>query len=418
MKNFSLSFIQFIQSVLKKMGYYSGNIDGIIGPITKDSIIKFQKENNLPKTGVLDELTIKKLEPYYLGYIKYIIKPKDTLYSIGKIYNTSVNSILTANPGINPFLLKIGQEIIVPLNTTIVPKEIKYTYEILELNLKALKNRYPFIDIDVIGKSVDNRNIYRIRIGKGKHKVHYNASHHANEWITTPLLLSWLERFLYVYSLKGSIRGYNTVDIWNNSTIDIIPMVNPDGVELVVNGLENITVNRDKILSWNNGISNFNNWKANINGVDLNRNYPAGFDDFKKLEKEFGITGPGPALYAGDFPGSEPETKAMIDLTNSSNYRLVLAYHTQGEVIFWNYKNLQPQEAYNIALAFSKASGYALETPTLAQSYGGYKDFFIEKFRKPGYTIEVGKGINPLPISQFPTIYEDNEELLLLASVI
>lgn len=418
MLDLSMSNISLIQSILKDIDLYEGNIDGIIGKQTNSSIKVFQKSKKLPENGSLNEATLNELEPYILGYIEYIIKPNDTLYQIAKDKKTTVQSILIANPNINPYMLKFGESIIIPLNTTVVRTDVAYNYDILEKNIIGLKARYPFLNVDIIGTSVGNRNIYRIRIGKGNNKLSYNASHHANEWITTPLLMAWLEMVLKVYSLQGSIKGYYLIDLWNKSTIDIIPMVNPDGVELVINGIENIKVNKDKLLKWNNNNYNFDKWKANINGVDLNRNYPAGFQEFKKLEKEFGIAGSSPALYAGQYPGSEPETKAMMELTKRNNYNLVLSYHTQGEVIFWDYKNLQPPKAYSIGLAFAKVSGYTLTKPNLSQSYAGYKDWFIQDFRMTGYTIEVGKGVNPLPISQLPKIIDENIELLLLATVI
>lgn len=416
--NLSNSEIQFIQSILKKLGYYDGLIDAIIGEKTQNAIRLFQEQENLPVTVELDSETMNVLNKYLLGFETYSIKEGDTLYSIANNNNSSVQSIITANPDINPFLLQEGLEINIPYNYNIIPTDISYSYDILKINIEGLKKRYPFIITDSIGTSVDNRKIYRIRIGNGARKVSYNASHHANEWITSSLLMSWLERFLDIYSLEGSIKGFSTEEIWNRATIDLVPMVNPDGVELVTNGLDNITVNRDEILAWNNYNEDFSKWKANINGVDLNRNYDADFEEYKSLEAEFGVTGPASALYAGPEPGSEPESRALIQLTQSNDYRLVLAYHTQGQVIFWNYRDLQPEEYYNIALAFNEVSGYALARPELSQSYAGYKDWFIKAFRRPGYTIEVGKGVNPLPIDQFPMIYENNEEFLLLASII
>ena len=63
-------------------------------------------------------------------------------------------------------------------------------------------------------------------------------------------------------------------------------------------------------------------------------------------------------------------------------------------------------------------SGYDLGETTGITSYAGYKDWFIEKFRRPGYTIEVGLGENPLPISQFNKIYSDNIKVLLEGATI
>lgn len=418
MDNISKSKIREIQGLLNKLGYYNYSIDGFIENYTIDAIKNFQKNNNLKITGELDQSTIDKIDDYLTGYVLHTIENGDTLFDIARKYNTLVWRIITANPNVNPFDLTIGTSIIVPLNFQIVPTNIPYTYSVLENNIMGLSKRYPFLRFDSIGNSVDGRQLYRIRIGNGSNHVIYNGAHHANEWITTPLLMKWIEVFSEVYSRKGSIRGYDTEQIWNYATIDIVPMVNPDGVELVIDGVDNITANKDQLIKWNFGNENFNDWKSNINGVDLNRNYDAGWKEYKELEKEFGVDGPGPFLYGGTKPESEPESLAMANLTRSIDTRLVLAYHTQGQVIFWNYKDLQPEISLYIGETFAKASGYELASEDLSQSFAGYKDWYILDFRKPGYTIEVGKGKNPLPIDQFDMIYENNEELLLLASII
>lgn len=109
----------------------------------------------------------------------------------------------------------------------------------------------------------------------------------------------------------------------------------------------------------------------------------------------------------------------MVDFTEEHDFRLVMAYHTQGEVIFWDFLNLAPPIARSIGEMLSRASGYELYEPVEQTAlYAGYKDWFIQEYLRPGYTIEVGRGVSPLPISQFQEIYEDNEEMLLLASIV
>ncbi|TCK98099.1 gamma-D-glutamyl-{L}-meso-diaminopimelate peptidase I [Natranaerovirga hydrolytica] len=386
------------------------------GSEDKHAISRFQKENNLEVTSKLDEATFKKLMDQVNGFEDYIIKKDDKLFDLMKRKKSLCHKTLTANPKLNPFLLNEGQSIAIPYNKNVVPTHLNYTYDILEMNLKSLSKRYPFIKVDSIGKSVDNRALYRVRLGKGKKRVSFNGSHHGNEWITSLFLMVWLENFLNVYSYKGYIKGYSTAKIWNRVTLDIIPMVNPDGVELVTNGLKNIIRNRNRLYRWNNYQTNFSNWKANINGVDLNRNYDANFNGYKKVEKEMNIFGPSPALYSGDFPGCEPESKAMIETTLENKYDLMMAYHTQGEEIF--YTPITPSNNdsnYQMALELSEISGYQLAVPDVSQAYAGYKDWFVTQFKKPGFTIEAGKGTNPIPIQQLPIIYEQNEAMLLKA---
>ncbi|NMA83044.1 MAG: LysM peptidoglycan-binding domain-containing protein [Epulopiscium sp.] len=410
--------VEELQQILLTLGYYEGKIDGIYGHQTQGAVMKFQKQFGLVPDGIVGPKTYEMLQPFLLGYTTHIIGQGDTLYKIAKQYHTTVAKIVTANPGLNPFMLSIGTQIIVPYSMEVVPMTISYTYEILERNILGLKKRYPFLKVDTIGKSIEGKNLYRIQLGAGPKHVSYNGSHHANEWITSPLLMKWIERIAEAYSQQGAIRGYNIENLWNQATIDIIPMVNPDGVNLVINGVSPANPYYQQLIQQNNGRTDFSNWKANIVGVDLNRNYPAAWEEYKQLEKELGITGPGPELYGGPAPESEPETKAMADYTRTHPFLLVLAYHTQGEVIFWQFKDFRPPQSLEIAKQFSKVSGYEIAEPALYQSYAGYKDWFIQDFIKPGYTIEAGRGVNPLPIIQLPQMYDQNEELLILAAIL
>lgn len=361
--------IKLIQSLLNRMGYNVGSVDGSFGQQTQRAVMNFQRNSGLYPDGVVGVQTWIALE--------------------------------------------------VPYGMDIVLTDIDYTYEIMERQILELKTRYPFIEVGFIGESIMGKSLYYIKLGIGANEVSYNASHHANEWITTPLLMKFIENFLKAYVIGGDIRGYNITDIWNDSSIYIIPMVNPDGVDLV-NYWPNYSnpIYEQAALLNTTGLPLPNVWKANIVGVDLNLNYPANWEREHELEIEEGILGPAPRDYGGPWPLSEPESIAMVDFTLKHNFRLVIAYHTQGEVIYYRYENLEPPESLVIAKLFAEASGYAiLENPGEA-SYAGYKDWFIQEYRRPGFTIEVGLGVNPIPMSQFPIIYEQNEEILLLGTIV
>ncbi|OQB14377.1 MAG: Gamma-D-glutamyl-L-diamino acid endopeptidase 1 [Firmicutes bacterium ADurb.Bin193] len=271
-----------------------------------------------------------------------------------------------------------------------------YDYTAVSRDLRALTDRYPFVKSEIIGKSLKRRNIYLIRLGEGERQVFYNAAHHGTEWITAKLMMRFAFDFAESYVKGYRLAGYDIRRLYRDASIYIAPMVNPDGVEL----------SKTK-----------EGWQANARGVDLNHNYDAGWDEYKKLARENGITAPGRTRYAGRRPESEPESKAIADFTRRMDFEYVVAFHSQGEVIYWKYGKILPPRSEEIARLISKSSGYELDEADGLASYSGYKDWFIKEFGRPGYTIEVGAGENPLPLSQFEKIYKDILEILVFVGL-
>lgn len=151
--------------------------------------------------------------------------------------------------------------------------------------------------------------------------------------------------------------------------------------------------------------------------MDLNLQFPAGWKQAKKIKFSQGYTTPAPKNYVGTAPISEPESRAIYDFTLKNNFKLVIAYHTQGKEIYWNFQNLALESARIIGEKFAKVSRYLLTEVPYNSSFAGYKDWFIQEHIKPGYTVEAGLGENPLPISQFNEIYNDNIGILVLGLV-
>jgi g-D-glutamyl-meso-diaminopimelate peptidase len=411
--------VMLIQSLLNSLGYNAGAVDGGFGPGTRQAVIRFQRDYGLTPDGVVGPATWAVMERLLLGYDTYTVRSGDTIYAIARRFHTTQNAVLTANPGVNPTALFVGQRLVVPYGLDVVYTDINYTYEILDRQLRGLRARYPFLEVGSIGQSVMGKNQYVVRLGRGTNQVSYNAAHHANEWITTPLLMKFIENVAKAYAVGGRLGNYSVPDIWRRSSIYIVPMVNPDGVDLV-NYWPNFpdpAYSRAAQLN-RTGLPIPSVWKANIRGTDLNLNYPAEWEREHQLELEQGITGPAPRDYGGPYPLSEPETVNMVNFTRAHDFRLVIAYHTQGGVIYYQFENLQPPESSTIAQLFSRVSGYAISANPGEASWAGYKDWFIQEYRRPGFTIEVGQGVNPVSLSQFPAIYSQNEELLLLGALV
>ena len=336
------------------------------------------------------------------------IKHGETLWKIAGVRNISVDSLLLLNQQLNPNNLKVGDEVLIPnrIIKRFVDGKKKYDYSSLQEDINRLKKVFPFITVHTIGNSVLGQNIEEIKIGKGTKNVHINASFHANEWITTPIIMTFLNDFLLSLTNATTFRNVRTMPLYQSVDLSIVPMVNPDGVNLVLNGPPE--GQKEKIISINEGSIDFTGWKANIRGVDLNNQFPANWE-IEKERKE--PKGPAPRDYPGDTPLSEPEAQVMAELAKKEQFDRLLALHTQGKEFYWGYEGLEPAESRTLANEFSRVSGYkAIQN---VDSHAGYKDWFIQEFRKPGFTIELGKGINPLPLSQFAEIYHDTTGIFL-----
>ena len=126
-----------------------------------------------------------------------------------------------------------------------------------------------------------------------------------------------------------------------------------------------------------------------------------------------GFTLPGPRDFVGSEPLITPENRSLAQWTRDNDFALTLSYHTQGRAIYWQYDDIAVPEAKAFGEAMSDASGYALESTPYVSGHGGYRDWFIQDWRRPGFTIEAGMGENPLPLSQFEQIYRENLPILV-----
>ncbi|WP_284240078.1 M14 family metallopeptidase [Paenibacillus glycanilyticus] len=276
----------------------------------------------------------------------------------------------------------------------------QYGYCEMVADCDKLIRTYPFIRGYVIGHSVLGKPILAIKCGEGARRIHMNGSFHANEWITTPLLMRFAEEWAGACVGDGNLFGEQACQLYRETEVWFVPMVNPDGVQLSLEGIEPGNPYREQLLAMNRGSEQFDQWKANIRGVDLNDQFPAHWEE-ERLRR--GMEGPGPRDFPGPFPLSEPEAQALARLTLSLQFDSVLALHTQGEEIYWNYREYEPEHAESQADRLGGVSGY--KPVKLTGSDAGYKDWFIQRFRKPGFTVEAGLGVNPLPPGEFNDIY-------------
>ena len=302
----------------------------------------------------------------------------------------------------------------------IVDTTVPMTPTLCVRTIENITSRYRFCRSELLGRTAFGRPLRTLAIGNGPRKVLYSASHHANEWITTPVLLKFVEDFAQAIESGGQIGGVDAAELRSTATIYTVPMVDPDGVALVTGEIAQGApqyVLAQSIAASFPAIPFPNGWKANLLGVDLNLNYPAGWLQARENKFSQGFTRPAPRDFVGRAPLDQFETRALAGYTEAIDPALVLAYHTQGKVIYWQFQDYEVPGARELGERFAESSGYSLEETPFLSAFAGYKDWFIKYFRRPGYTIEVGEGENPLPISQFDEIYRDNLGILVTAAM-
>ncbi len=288
-----------------------------------------------------------------------------------------------------------------------------------EKAISDLAARYPFIRTRLLTESAFGRPLQAMELGTGDHTVIYSAAHHANEWITALLLLRFAEELAQATQSGGTIGGQDAAALLEETTIALVPMVDPDGVDLVTGATEPGSVEytlAQSLAERYPAIPFPDGWKANLLGVDLNLQYPAGWMEAREIKFSQGYTRPGPRDYVGRAPLTQLESRAMAAYTLELDPALVLAFHTQGELIFWTFQDIEVPGARQLGEEFANLSGYQLADVPYSSSFAGYKDWFIQRFRRPGYTIEAGLGTNPLPLSQFDAMYQATLPIMLRAA--
>jgi g-D-glutamyl-meso-diaminopimelate peptidase len=304
------------------------------------------------------------------------------------------------------------------LTKNIIQVESVYSFTHFERQIWDLKTIFPFLEVGSIGASVMGKPLYYLRLGCGPSEVFYNAAHHANEWLTTILLMKWAENYCHAYASGQSFATYPIAQLFNTSSIYLLPMVNPDGVDLVTGWPYYANPALQAAAQLNRtGLPLPQVWKANSRGVDLNLNYPALWKVQKQIKLKQGGSQPAPRDYGGPYPLSAPESAALVEFTRHHDFRLVIAYHTQGEEIYYQFNRITPPGALQLARQFAQSSGYSLLPNPVEATGGGYKDWFIQEYGRPGFTIEVGKGVNPISVSQLGRIYRQNEAIMVLGAL-
>lgn len=361
-----------------------------------------QRKYGLPETGQWDLETCRLLWSRLAGYVWHRLEPGQTLYQVARRYGVSARAIGAAN-GCEKREPLPGQLLAVPLEYPVVPWEEGFSSQWQEVFCEGLQARCPQLEAWPLTRSDGGRRVLCLRLGTGERRVLLTAGHHGNEWITSLLLWRMLEDYCSSIRDDGSLWGLPSRQLFRKTSLYLVPLVNPDGADLAAGAVcpGSREYRRAAELAAHRGDLPFPaGWKANLRGVDLNLNYPARWEQ-ARARKEMQ---PGPRDYPGQAPLDQPETRALAQLTRRLQPHAVAAWHTQGGEIY----GAEPLPDEGLGERMAAASGYTLAQAPPESADAGYRDWVLQELGIPAYTIEAGRGQNPLPLENLPQLYQEN----------
>ncbi len=239
--------------------------------------------------------------------------------------------------------------------------------EEMEAELRALAEAHPEqAELVDIGRSVEGRTLWALRVGSGDWRVRILAAHHGDELSSAELALALARRLL-----DSPVQP----ELW------IVPQVNPDGVA--------------------------RGSRYNAHEVDLNRNY--------------GYQWSATEYRAGDEPFSEPEARAVRVLSSYRGFGTGLSMHSGAALIayIWNYTTqdspdeallLEHSEDYTRACALG--GFYSINGGRWYVTHGDTTDWSYGRQGTLDYTLEVSVEKTPPP-QELPELFDDHLEAML-----
>lgn len=323
----------------------------------------------------------------------------------------------------------------------IIKLDERYSFDELYQSAIMLKENYSdILQLEIIGQSLDNRELFLLRLGRGSKNIICTGGVHGRETINPVVLLKMIEKSAAAFRRgikEEEIKRYqygchcydeyameqislpshcpynvdfamSTYAFFMNYTINIIPLLNPDGYMIALYGFDSIRNPRYRHMAecLNQSASS---WKANARGVDINRNFPSVLWRRK---------------FASDTPGSEPETRALMQLFHQIPSIAYLDYHSRGREIFY-YRNEMPisynQRQLRIAARLQQITGYTLIRPDdeieQGDTGGNTVHYYSENFCKPAITLETvpdEEGF-PLNIAYQEKVYHEIKNTLYIS---
>ncbi len=286
----------------------------------------------------------------------------------------------------------------------------KYSYKNMVADANELADNYSdVVTLSSIGKSEEGRDIVLLLVGNPNAKINIlvQASMHAREYITTTVLMAQVDYMLKNLDVEYEDSGYTFRELLDEVCFHILPMINPDGVQIVQTGVIS-PLYTGSILGVNTS-----DWKANAKGVDLNSNFNALWQKKALRDDE---NGPAPSGYEGESPECAAESRALANYLREHPIDITISYHTSGSIVYWDFEDCDKTSDLSKSLyaEMNDKLKYVLYSdPT---SCAGFRDWTMLR-GIPSLTIEFGAGTSPSKFREFYTMWARGKDILYDAAI-
>lgn len=394
---------------------------------TKDNITYAVEKSAAVPTNKSATLTIKQNAsfPITLYTEKNIAVYDETGNHIGALYTAKGVDLLGISKDNKRAIINfMGQRAQVKFeelyHKDIVNGKSTISYSKMSYYIEAFSLLYPeFTEREIIGYSAEGRAIYGLRVGTGEKEILMDASFHAREHMTTNVLLEMIDTYSFSFNRNAVFSGWDVRNTLNKVSIWFLPMMNPDGVTLVQQGIS--ALKDPNNISYAKAYAkdgSFKSWKANGRGVDLNQNF--GGVSWEKIPSKKSYRN-----YKGPSAFSEPETQAFVEFVNNHKFKTNLSYHSSGSIIYWGGVQTASELERDRKLVnkIANLTGYnPIKPKGAAYNYkygsGNSTAWMIKEKRIPAITIEIAtyQGEIPVALNQWNSIWNKNKTIGLHAA--
>ncbi len=290
-----------------------------------------------------------------------------------------------------------------------ITEQNNFNYISLTNYISQISSRFSFAEVSVIAKTWCKRDIFSLSLGSGKKSVLFLGGMSGTDYITPALLLRFFERLCISYKNDLKISAVKTSSILKEQKITVIPLVNPDGTEISLNGTSCAGAFYGLV---NKALNNESHsvWKSNARGVSPDLNFDFNFPESELHNKPctFGNYGP--------TAESEKETRAITEFMDSADIKFAVLLSANGEKIIYS-PNQENSENALMAQIFKSISGFDTEMRSKEACTGNFCEWFSHKYNRPSFEFSFNN-LGKADIEEFDKTYHKNEELLMLSAIL